>query len=260
MGADRVHPRAGLPAGPRRPRPRPPARDRVLRRGRPDPSVAGRARRVRHVRTPRIGARGLVQRGAHPRGGRGRVRPPQGRRDRRPALPRDRHARALGARVRQRARGARGPRDRGPRRRPRRVHADAGHLARDPRAQPGADAGPRRRHRDHAVAQPARGRRHQVQPAPRRPGRHGGHARHRGRGERAPRRGPRKRTPRVPFERARRLHHGAARLRDRLRRRPVAPSSTRGAARRGSHASAWIRSGGAGVAYWARIAERHHLP
>ena len=39
--------------------------------------------------------------------------------------------------------------------RARRIHADAGHLARDPHLQPGPHGWPRRRHRDHAVAQSA---------------------------------------------------------------------------------------------------------
>jgi hypothetical protein len=57
----------------------------------------------------------------------------------------------------------------------RRLHADAGHLAGDPGLQPGAHGGPGRRHRHHALAQPPRGRRLQVQPARRRPR---GHCRH----------------------------------------------------------------------------------
>ena len=58
-------------------------------------------------------------------------------------------------------------------------------LARDPRPQPGRRprAPPGRRDRRHAVAQPARGRRLQVQPAQRRPGRHGRHGLDPGRGE-----------------------------------------------------------------------------
>ena len=47
----------------------------------------------------------------------------------------------------------------------RRRDADAGRLARHPRPQPRPTGGARRRHRGHALAQPARGRRLQVQPA-----------------------------------------------------------------------------------------------
>ena len=43
------------------------------------------------------------------------------------------------------------------------VHADPGHLAGHPRLQPRPQAAPRRRHRHHAIAQSARGRRLQVQ-------------------------------------------------------------------------------------------------
>ncbi len=54
-------------------------------------------------------------------------------------------------------------------------------LARHPDLQPRPDRRPGRRHRRHAVAQPARGRRLQVQPAERRPGRHRRHRRDPGR-------------------------------------------------------------------------------
>ena len=69
----------------------------------------------------------------------------------------------------------------------RRLHADAGDLARDPGTQsrPRRSAG--RRHRHHPVAQPAGGRRLQVQPAQRRPGRHRRHAMDRTARERAAR-------------------------------------------------------------------------
>ena len=51
-----------------------------------------------------------------------------------------------------------------PRRRRGRVHPDAGGVARDPRPQPRPGLRHRRRHRDHAVAQPAPGRRLQYNP------------------------------------------------------------------------------------------------
>ena len=105
-----------------------------------------------------------------------------------PLYPGARHARALRARVPDGGRGARGPRRRGRGRRPGRLHADAGGLARDPDAQRPRRR-PCRRRRDHAVAQPARGRRVQVQPAARRPGRHRRDAADPGRGERVAARG-----------------------------------------------------------------------
>ena len=77
----------------------------------------------------------------------------------------------------------------------RRLHADAGRLARHPDLQPRPNDGPRRRHRDHAVAQSAGRRRLQVQPAQRRPGRYRHHRLGPGSGQRpAPRRQPRRQT------------------------------------------------------------------
>ena len=85
------------------------------------------------------------------------------------------------------ARGARGQRrDRaGRRRRP--LHADARGLARDHQGErrPADRDRPGRRHRRHAVAQPAGRRRLQVQPAARRTGRHRRHVGHRRPGQRA---------------------------------------------------------------------------
>ena len=81
-----------------------------------------------------------------------------------------RHARAVRARVPHRGRGARRARGRGARRRGARLHADAGAQPRDPHPQPRGRAHGGR-HRAHALAQPARGRRLQVQPAERRAGR-----------------------------------------------------------------------------------------
>ena len=147
--------------------------------------------------------------------------------DRRPALPRHRHARALGAGLRQRARGAGRQRRRRDDRRPRRLHADAGRLARHPHLQPRPRERPRRRHRRHAVAQSAGGRRLQVQPAatadPPTPTSPAGS-----------RIGPTRCSPtvsrgvkRIPFERARRASttHRHDYI-ERLRRRPRAASST----------------------------------
>ncbi len=77
------------------------------------------------------------------------------------------------------ARGAARQRRRGAGRQPRRVHPDPGGLARDPARQPRAGCRHRRRDRRHPLAQPAGRRRLQVQPAPRRPGRHRCHVGHR---------------------------------------------------------------------------------
>ena len=135
------------------------------------------------------------------------VPPPRSAGDRRAAVRRPRHARAVGARVPHGARGLQRPRARRTRRRRRRLHADA-------RAQPRDPHPPRqRRDRAHAVAQPARGRRLQVQPAERRPG---GHGRSRRRIEDEANRAARRRA-----DRDRRGAHDAARLRRRVRRRPA---------------------------------------
>ncbi len=91
--------------------------------------------------------------------------------DERPALPRQGHARAVGPGAGRGARSARRQRRGGRLPAGRRLHADAGDLPRDPRAQPRPHGTRRGRHRDHAVAQSAGGRRLQVQPAARRPGR-----------------------------------------------------------------------------------------
>ena len=96
------------------------------------------ARGVRHVGPSRVRVQHRLQRGAHPRHHAGHLRVPPAAADRRAAVPRHRHARAVGAGLRERARGAGGQRRRRDDRRPRRVHADARHLARDPRLQPRA--------------------------------------------------------------------------------------------------------------------------
>ena len=119
----------------------------------------------------------------------------------RSAVHRSRHARPLAARLRDRARGARGPRCRHPDRRGRRLHADARDLARDPRPQPRAPRSARRRDRRHPVAQPARGRRLQVQPAQRRPRRHRCHGLDPGRGQPAARGRPGRGAPDRPRRR-----------------------------------------------------------
>ena len=78
---------------------------------------------------------------------------------------------------------------------------------------------PGRRDRRHAVAQPARGWRLQVQPAQRRPGRHRRHELDPGRGEPAARSGPRRR-PAGPARRRPARRTTAHDYLDELRRRP----------------------------------------
>ena len=118
-------------------------------------------------------------------------------RDRRPAVSGPRHPRAVAAGVPDRARSAGRARGRRAHRRRRRLHADAGHLARHPDLESRPPRAPGRRDRHHPVAQSARGRRHQVQPAQRRPGRHRRHRLDRGRGQRAARSRPRRRPARA---------------------------------------------------------------
>ena len=104
-----------------------------------------------------------------------------------PALPRRRHPRAVRAGPGHRAGGVRRQRrDRAHRHRGR-LHADARRLARDPHPQPRPHLGARRRRGGHPVAQPARRRRLQVQPAERRPGRLRGDLLDPGPGQRADR-------------------------------------------------------------------------
>ena len=146
----------------------------------------------------------------------------------RAALPRHRHARALGAGLRLRPRGARGERCRRGGAGGARLHADARRLARHPGPQPGPlTSRARRRHRGHALAQSARGRRLQVQPAPRWSRRHGRHAPDRGARERwAPRAGSSASSASpssarsVPTTTHWRDYHPAVRRRPAPRRRP----------------------------------------
>ncbi len=138
-----------------------------------------------------------------------------------PAVPRARPPRPVGAGVGDGDRGADRQRRDGARRLGRRLHADAGRLARHHPGQPRADdgPGPRRRHRRHSVPQPARRRRVQVQPAPRRPGRHRRHPGDRGPRQRADPGQPRGRPPDHVLPRPRRLH--GVRLHGHVRRRPA---------------------------------------
>ena len=208
--ARRIGGRPG-PAGRCRPAhrrlPRHPARP-----GRPGP-----ARRVRHVRPPRVGVQRRVQRGPHRGHDRGDLPLPRGERHGRSAVHRTRHARPVAARVRDRARRPRCARCRHPDRRGRWLHADTRDLACDPRPQPGAQRAARRRDRRHPVAQPARGRRLQVQPAQRRPRRHRRHGLDPGRGQPAARSGPGRGT--ADRSRRRRCVDHALRLRRDVRGR-----------------------------------------
>ena len=132
---------------------------------RPDPAVARAARGLRHLGTSRLVAHGELQRVAYPRHHPGHLPLPEGAGDRRTALPRERHARAdsepaSAARSRCSPRTASTSmidRDDGPRRRPPSRTPSSTTTAAHERA--------RRRHRHHALAQPARGRRLQVQSA-----------------------------------------------------------------------------------------------
>ena len=124
----------------------------------------------------------------------------------------------------------------------------------------GRTDGARRRHRRDALAQPAGGRRHQVQPARRRPGRHRRHRRHRAARERAARRRVTASVRRIPFERAR----AAPNVRARDFVRPYVEGPRRGGrprrrARRAASASASIRSAARTRTTGAPIAEEYGL-
>ena len=132
---------------------------------------------VRHVGAPRLQPRRGVQRGAHPGHHPGHRRVPGRAGHHRPAVHRPRHPRAVRAGVGVGAGGAGRQRRCGDDRFGRPLHPDAGGQPRHPGVQPRPRRRPGRRHRRHAVAQPAARRRLQVQPAQRRTGRH---RRHRG--------------------------------------------------------------------------------
>ena len=138
------------------------------------PDLDDPAQRVslRHQRSSRLVAHGGVHTGAHPRDHAGDLRLPARRSGTSGPLFLGKDTHALSGPAQDAALevlAAQRRRDRLPA--GRRLHADAGDLPRDPRAQPRPHGAHRGRHRDHAVAQPAGGRRLQVQPAERRPGR-----------------------------------------------------------------------------------------
>ena len=148
-----------------------------------DPAPAGR---LRHQRASRLVAARHLQRGAHPRDHAGDLRLSAAQRHRRAALHRQGHARR--SRGRPSARRSRSSRPTASR--PSSSATTASRRRRSIsrailRTQPRAHGAPGRRHRHHAVAQPAGGRGLQVQPAQRRPGRHRRHPVDRGAGQRA---------------------------------------------------------------------------
>ena len=100
-------------------------------------------------------------------------------------------------------------------------HADAGDLLRHSRPQPRPQGSSRRRRRHHAVAQPAGGRRLQVQPDQRRPRRHRRHEVDSGPRQHPAVRGQRQREARLLRPGPARRHHAAVRLRPPLRQRPA---------------------------------------
>ncbi len=111
--------------------------ERAYYESRARPGRPESARELRHQRPPRLVAARLVQRGAHPGDHAGDLRVPARAGDRRTALPRQGHARAVRARRSARALevlAANGVETVIQQRR--RRHADARHLARDPRPQP----------------------------------------------------------------------------------------------------------------------------
>jgi phosphoglucomutase len=118
----------------------------------------------------------------------------------------------------------------------------------------------RGRHRGHAVAQPARGRRLQVQPAQRRPGRHQRHRLDREARQPVAGRRRRSREPALGGQRARRAPTSptaTTTCRATWASSPRSSTSTRSAPP--SSGSASIRSAAPNVGYWAPIAERYGL-
>ncbi len=182
------------------------------------------ARGLRDLGPPRVEPERGLHRGPHPRDHAGHLRLPRGAGHRRAAVHRSRHARAVRAGLGLGAGGAGRQRRRDADRRARPLHADPGGLARDPAPQPRAVARrqrPGRRHRRDAVAQPARRRRLQVQPAARRAGRHRCDEVDREPRQRADPRPARGRAADPAGARAGCRHDGAPRLPRQLRRRPA---------------------------------------
>ena len=198
----------------------------------PDVGVAGPAGRLRHLRPPRLVAEPVVQLRPHRRDQPGDLRATgqQAGTDGPLFLAKDTHAlsepafvdalevfAANGVRVLVDSRDTYTP--------------TPGAVARDPRAQPRPQRRAGRRRGGHPVAQPAAGRRLQVQPAQRRAGRHRHHPLGPGPGQRAARRRAGRRPPGAVRAGPGGRHHGHVRLR-RTRTSPTCrPRST------------WTRSG-----------------
>ena len=100
------------------------------------------------------------------------------------------------------------------------LHADAGHLPRDPHLQPWPDQRAGRRRGHHALAQSARGRRLQVQPAQRRPADTDDHQGHPGARQRDPAGRAAGGQAHAPGPRHQGRDHAPARLHHPLRVRP----------------------------------------
>ena len=122
----------------------------------PDPADARAAGRLRHLRPPRLAAWTGVQRGPHRRDHPGDLRVPRGAGHRRPAVPRPRHPRAVRAGLTT-ARSRCSP----PTTSPCWIDSRDGYTPTPAVSHAiltynrGRDGRPRRRHRRHAVAQPA---------------------------------------------------------------------------------------------------------
>ena len=115
-----------------------------------------------------------------------------------------------------------------------------------------------RRDRGHALAQPAGGRRVQVQPARRRAGRHRHHPADPGPGERAARRRAEGGAPDPVRPGGRGRHHREVRLPRQLRDRPRAVVDLAAIKAAGVRIGA-DPLGGASVAYWGEIGDRYGL-
>ena len=257
---DRHPRRTARPA--QRPRRRRRTSSRRTTASHPDPADAGPAGRLRHLRPPRVEPRRRLQRGPHPRHHAGDLRVPR--------ASRASTARCSSAATRTRCRSRRGsprwrcsppttspcsstPRDR---------YTPTPALSpRDPARTTAGHARPRarRRHRRHAVAQPAARRRLQVQPAARRAGRHRRHRVDRGPRQRAARRRPRRRATAVPLAPGPRRRPRDVRLPRRLRRRPARVARPRRRPRRRACASAPTRSAAPASTTGAPSRERHGL-
>ena len=243
----RVNERAGAAGQPGGPGGRGPAGHVLLRvaSGSGGPRAEGQ---LRHVGTSRLVAAFLVQRGSHRRHLPGHLRLPGAGGHHRAAVPGPGHSWSVRARVRDRAGGPRGQRRDRAGGQPGRVHADARAVPGHPRLQRRARRRPGRRDRDHPVAQPAGGRRVQVQPARRRPGRLADHLGHPGPRQRAAGRRPARGAPDPLRGGPARVHDGHVRLPGRVRR------ATAGRGRPGHHPRG--RASGSAPTRWAAPASR----